>query len=225
MIRVVIADDHPMFLFGLRAVLDQATGIEVVGQASDGNELVTLVEAHQPDVVLTDLGMPGLDGVGVLHALAARGLTVPVVALTMHADDAHVRAALRAGARGYLLKGASAAAITAAVLTAAAGQSAFDEGVGRRMAAAYAGDAHLEAVVFPELTSREHDVLRLIADGCANHEIARRLHLADKTVRNITSSILVKLGVPDRTSAAIRARDGGLGTSHLGEAAAEADQP
>jgi DNA-binding NarL/FixJ family response regulator len=137
------------------------------------------------------------------------------VALTMHSDDAHIRAALRAGARGYILKGASAGAITAAVQAAASGQSAFDEGVSRRMAQAYAGDTGLESVVFPELTAREHDVLRLIAAGCANHEIARRLNLADKTVRNVTSSILVKLGVPDRTSAALRAREAGLGVSEV----------
>lgn len=219
MTRVVIADDHPMFLFGLRAVLDQADGIEVVAEATDGDALVALVADHRPDVVLTDLGMPGLDGIGVLGALAARGLAIPVVALTMHADDAHVRAALRSGARGYLLKGASAEAITAAVHAAASGQSAFDESVGRRLAAAFAGDAATEAVVFPGLTAREVDVLRLIADGCANHEIARRLHLAEKTVRNVTSSVLLKLGVPDRTSAAIRAREAGLGTEGLGTAA------
>jgi DNA-binding NarL/FixJ family response regulator len=214
-IRVVVADDHPMFLFGLRAVLEQADGIEVVGAATNGAELLALAGEQRPDVILTDLSMDGVDGIEVIAALRDGGREVPVVALTMHSDEAHVRAALRAGARGYILKGASAGAITAAVHAAASGQSAFDEGVSRRMAQAYAGDSGSASVVFPELTAREHDVLRLIASGCANREIARRLNLADKTVRNVTSSILVKLGVPDRTSAALRAREAGIGTTEI----------
>ena len=210
MIRVLVADDHPMFLFGLRAVLDQSEGIEVVAAATDGAQLLALVDEHLPDVVITDLSMDGVDGVEVIRVLGDRERSVPVVALTMHADEAHVRAALRAGARGYILKGASATAITAAVRAAATGQSAFDATVSRRMAEAYAGDGAAGSHVFPELTSREREVLRLIAEGCANHEIARRLSLADKTVRNLTSNILVKLAVPDRTSAALKARDAGI---------------
>lgn len=212
MTRVVLADDHPMFLFGLRAVLDQAEGIEVLGQATDGASLLALVDAFDPDVVLTDLAMEGMDGISVIRTLAQRSSRPAVIALTMHSDDAHVRAALRAGARGYLLKGADAVAIASAVRATASGQSAFDSSVSRRMAAAYAGDSDLESVAFPDLTAREHDVLRLIADGCANHEIARRLQLADKTVRNLTSAVLLKLAVPDRTAAALRAREAGLGT-------------
>ena len=213
MIRVVVADDHPMFLFGLQAVLTEADGIEVVGAATDGAELLALVDAQAPDVVITDLSMDGVDGIEVIRTLGDRESPIPVVALTMHADEAHVRAAMRVGARGYILKGASATAITAAVHAAATGQSAFDATVSRRMAEAYAGDGANESRLFPELTSRERDVLRLIAEGCANHEIARRLSLADKTVRNLTSNILVKLGVPDRTSAALRAREAGIATS------------
>jgi DNA-binding NarL/FixJ family response regulator len=215
-IRVLVADDHPMFLFGLQAVLNEADGIEVAGTASDGTSLLALVDRESPDVVITDLSMDGVDGIEVIRTLTGRSRPIPVVALTMHADDAHVRAALRAGATGYILKGANATAITAAVRAAASGQSAFDATVSRRMAEAYAGDRSSESHLFPELTSRERDVLRLIGEGCANHEIARRLSLADKTVRNLTSNILLKLAVPDRTSAALRAREAGL-SGHPGD--------
>jgi DNA-binding NarL/FixJ family response regulator len=216
-VRVVVADDHPMFRFGLCAVLSQAGDIDVVGEAADGRTLLALVARESPDVVLTDLSMDGVDGVRVIETLARQDGGPPVIALTMHADDAHVRAALRAGARGYLLKGATGAAIAAAVRSAASGQDAFDPSVTRRMVAVYAGPDAGGRAAFPELTPREHDVLELIARGCANREIARRLALADKTVRNVTSSLMVKLAVPDRTSAAILARDAGYGTERPGE--------
>ncbi|MEO6715531.1 MAG: response regulator transcription factor [Mycobacteriales bacterium] len=209
-VRVVIADDHPMFRFGLRAVLDQTDGIEVVGEAADGEALLALVAEFAPDVVLTDLTMEGVDGVQVIRTLAERNPGLPVLALTMHSDDAHVRAALRGGARGYLLKGADADAIALAVQAAAAGQDAFDPSVARRMVAAYAGPDDRPEVAFPDLTPREREVLAHIATGCRNHEIARRLGLSEKTIRNLTSSILCKLGVPDRTAAALRARDAGV---------------
>jgi DNA-binding NarL/FixJ family response regulator len=215
-VRVVVADDHPMFRFGLRAVLDQAEGIEVVGEAADGAALLALVAREAPDVVLTDLAMDGLDGVRVIETLARQAGGPPVIALTMHADDAHVRAALRAGARGYLLKGATGTAIAAAVRSVASGQDAFDATVVRRLVDAYAGPDAGPRAAFPDLTPREHDVLELIGQGCANREIATRLDLADKTIRNVTSSLMVKLGVPDRTAAALLARDAGYGTGRLG---------
>ena len=209
-IRVVLADDHPMFLFGLRSVLDQEASIEVVGEAADGRALLAIVEELAPDVVLTDLTMGDLDGVTVIRTLARSHPDLPVIAMTMHADEPHVRAALRAGAHGYLLKGADGLAIARAVETAASGHTVLDPSVSARMVAAYAGGHDSRSSLFPELTPRETDVLRLIATGCGNHEIARRLSLAEKTVRNLTSSVLVKLGVPDRTAAALRARDAGL---------------
>ena len=210
-IRVVLADDHPMFRYGLRAVLDQADGIEVLGEAEDGEAedgeaLLTLVDDLAPDVVLTDLTMSGVDGVAVIGALSRRHPGLPVLALTMHADDVHVRAALRAGARGYLLKGADGVAIARAVEMVASGQDVFDPSVTARMVTSYAGGQDAGPAIFPDLTPRENDVLRLLASGCGNHEIARRLGLAEKTIRNITSSILLKLAVPDRTRAALRAR-------------------
>ncbi len=210
-IRVALADDHPMFLYGLRAVLDQAPGIEVVGEAADGRALLALIDASRPDVVLTDLTMAGVDGVSVIETLARTHPGLPAVALTMHADAAHVRAALRAGARGYLLKGADADAIARGVQAAAAGHLVLDREVGPDVVAPYAGVGRSAESPFPDLTPRETDVLRLIAVGCRNHEIARRLGLAEKTVRNLTSSVLVKLAVPDRTAAALRANEAGLG--------------
>lgn len=215
-IRVVLADDHPMFRFGLRAVLAQADGIDVVGEAADGRALLELVDRESPDVVLTDLAMEGMDGVRVIETLTRRPRAIPVIALTMHDDDAHVRAALRAGARGYLLKGSTGDAIAAAVRSAASGQDAFDPSVTRRMVAVYTGPDAGNRSAFPDLTPREHDVLELIAEGCANREIARRLDLADKTVRNVTSSVLVKLQVPDRTAAALLARGAGYGSGQRG---------
>jgi DNA-binding NarL/FixJ family response regulator len=213
-IRVVLADDHPMFRYGLRAVLDEAEGIDVIGEAADGAELLALVAENDPDVVLTDLAMDGVDGVAVISSLAKQRPSLPVLALSMHADDAHVRAALRAGAHGYLLKGADAEQITLAVRTVAAGQDAFDRTLTQRMVTAYAGDdehSDVARAAFPDLSPRERDVLSHIADGCGNHEIARRIGLSEKTVRNLTSAVLMKLGVPDRTAAALRARDAGLG--------------
>jgi DNA-binding NarL/FixJ family response regulator len=210
-IRVVLADDHPMFLFGLHAVLDQDETVEVVGEAADGAALLDLVDAAEPDVVLTDLTMAGVDGLEVIRRLAQSHPGLPVLALTMHADAAHIRSALRAGACGYLLKGADATAIAGAIQAAASGHVVLDHLVGAEVLTPYAGGQPSSNALFPELTPRELDVLRLIASGCRNHEIARRLGLADKTVRNLTSSVLVKLHVPDRTSAALRAKEAGLG--------------
>ena len=209
-IRVALADDHPMFRFGLRAMLDQSPDITVIGEADDGDGLLALVDQADPDVVLTDLTMGNLDGVTVIRTLAATHPQLPVIALTMHHDDSHLRAALRAGARGYLLKGADGTAIVRAVHTAASGQTVLDPAVRDRLISAYTGDQAAPPPLFPDLTTRETDVLRLISRGCGNREIATRLDLADKTIRNITSSVLLKLAVPDRTAAALRAKEAGL---------------
>ena len=209
-IRVVLADDHPMFRFGLRAVLEQVEGIDVVGDAEDGQSLLELVQEVGPDVVLTDLAMSGVDGVDVIRMLRSSHPDLPVLAMTMHADEGHLRAALRAGACGYLLKGADGVAIARAVEAAASGQMVLDPTISANVIEAFAGSDLPEEPPFPDLTPRETDVLRLVAVGCRNHEIARQLGLAEKTVRNLTSSVLVKLSVPDRTAAALRAREAGL---------------
>jgi DNA-binding NarL/FixJ family response regulator len=212
-LRVVVADDHPMYLYGLTAILAQAEGIEVVARLEDGTELVGAVEEHAPDVVVTDLTMPGLDGVTATRQLLQARPGLPVLALTMHEDDEHVRSAMRAGARGYLVKGADGEEIVRAVKTVAAGGAVYGGSVAHRIVAFYAGhDAESPAQrAFPELTTREREVLELLAVGCRNHEIARRLGMSEKTVRNHVSQVLAKLQVTDRTAAALRAREAGLG--------------
>jgi len=211
-VRVVIADDHPMFRFGLRAALDTDSSVEVVGDAADGEELLALMEHARPDVVLTDLGMPHLDGAEATRRIRAQHPTVGVLVLTMHEDDEALFAALRAGAQGFLLKGADRATIVRAVHDVAAGEAVYGAAVARRIVDFFTG-AHRDyaAKVFPELTAREREVLDLVAAGYGNHEIARRLVLSEKTVRNHVSAVLLKLQVPDRSAAIVKARDAGLG--------------
>jgi DNA-binding NarL/FixJ family response regulator len=213
-VRVVLADDHPMFRYGLRAVLDGAEEVTVVGEAADGQQLLASVEQTRPDVVLTDLAMPDLDGATATRQLLQRHPQLGVLVLTMHEDDEMLFGALRAGARGYLLKGADKTEILRALLAVAAGEAVYGAAVARRIVAFFTG-AHQQyaARVFPELTEREREVLELVAAGLGNHEIARRLVLSEKTVRNHVSAILVKLQVPDRASAVAKARDAGLGTN------------
>jgi DNA-binding NarL/FixJ family response regulator len=192
-VRVVLADDHPTFRYGLRTVLDDAPEIEVVGEAASGRELLDVVAATQPDVVLTDLGMPDLDGAAATHQLLTRQPTIAVLVLTMHDDDESVFAALRAGALGYLLKGADGPELVRAVLAVAAGDAVYGAPVARQIVAFYSG-AHQRyaAQAFPDLTPRERDVLDLLAAGARNHEIARRLGLSEKTIRNHVSALLLK---------------------------------
>jgi len=209
---VVLADDHPMYRFGLRAVLESNADVEVVGEAASGRELLELVRTTAPDVVLTDLAMPDVDGVTAARRLSSGNPDVAVLVLTMHDDDESVFAAMRAGARGYLVKGADGPDIVRAVLAVAQGDAVFGPSVARRIVAFYSGgDEPYAALAFPELTVRERQVLDLLASGSRNREIARRLGLSEKTVRNHVSAVLMKLQAPDRTAAAIKARDAGLG--------------
>lgn len=212
-LRVVVADDHPMYRFGLGAMLAQADGIEVVASAASGEELLAAVAEHRPDVVVTDLTMPGTDGVTATETLLADDPDLAVLAVTMHDDDEHVQAALRAGARGYLVKGADGESIVRAVRAVAAGDAVYGGDVARRLTARLvASGTTLPAVALPELTPRERDVLELLAEGRRNREIAGRLGMSEKTVRNHVSHLLVKFGVEDRTSIALRAREAGLGS-------------
>jgi DNA-binding NarL/FixJ family response regulator len=211
-VRVALADDHPMYLFGLRAVLEQSESVEVVASVGDGEELLRAVSEHTPDVVITDLSMPDLDGVEATRLLLEARPDVAVLVLTMHEDDEHVFAALRAGARGYLVKGAGGQEILHAVLAVASGDAVYGGAVARRIVAFFAGEAQESptARAFPTLTPREREVLEQLATGRRNHEIARALGMSDKTVRNHVSQVLLKLHVPDRTAAALRAREVGL---------------
>ena len=211
-VRIVIADDHPMFRYGLRAALAAGDEVEVVGEAADGQELLAVVNATEPDVVLTDLAMPTMDGATATEQLAARHPRIPVLVLTMHEDDEALFGALRAGARGYLLKGADRDEIVRALIAVAAGEAVYGAPMARRITS-FIVNSHREqsATAFPELTDRERQVLELVAVGCGNHDIARRLALSEKTVRNHVSIVLVKLGVPNRAAAVAKARDAGLG--------------
>ena len=210
-VRVVVADDHPMVRYGIAAVLEQVDRVDLVGEAADGDELLAVVRREQPDVVLTDLSMPGRSGLEALRALATSDPDLPVLVLTMHADDSSVLAALRAGARGYLIKGADGAELVRAIEAVAAGDAVYGGPVASRIRALLVGPREPAGPPFPELTEREREVLDLLAAGMRNHAIAHRLGLSEKTVRNHVSTVLTKLQVPDRTAAALKGRKAGLG--------------
>lgn len=209
-LRVVVADDHPMFRYGLRAALAAAPEVEVVGECADGLALADLVERVRPDVVLTDVDMPAGDGVTATAHLLVRQPGLPVLVLTMHSEDDVILAALRAGARGYLLKGADRDEIVRAILTVAEGGTVYGAGIGNRVRDLLTHPAPPTESVFPSLAPRENEVLREVAHGQSNHEIARLLGLSEKTVRNNVATILTKLAVPSRAAAVARARDAGL---------------
>lgn len=208
-VRVVLADDHPMFRYGVAAVLATAQEIELVGEAADGAELLALVDRHEPDVVLTDMAMPGMDGAAACRRLTTSHPDVGVLVLTMHADDETIVTAMRAGARGYVLKGADKAELVRSILAVADGQAVYGAPVARRIAEFFRDGGATAAETpepFPDLTPRERDVLALLGDGARNSAIARQLGMSEKTVRNHVSSILAKLQVPDRTAAALKMR-------------------
>ena len=209
-VRVALADDHPMYRFGLRAVMDASPEVEVVGEAADGAELLALVARCAPDVVLTDLSMPNVSGAAAIDELSRRHPDIGVLVLSMHEDDASLFGALRAGARGYLLKGADREEIVRAVLAVAGGDAVYGGAVARRVAEALTGTSS-RARAFPELTNREREVLDLLAAGLRTSQVARRMMLSEKTVRNHVSAVLTKLQVPDRSAAVARAREAGLG--------------
>ena len=209
-VRVLVADDHPVFRFGLRMLLQGEADMKVVGEATTGHEAVAMALERKPDVVLMDLNMPGLNGVEATRSIRARAPEVAVLVVTMFDDDT-VFAAMRAGARGYLLKGAEAEETLRAVRAVAHGEAIFSPAIADRIANYFAHAARPPAqAAFPELTEREQEVLTLIARGLTNRAIAERLILSEKTVRNHVSNIFSKLQVADRAEAIIRARDAGL---------------
>jgi DNA-binding NarL/FixJ family response regulator len=211
-LRVLLADDHPMVRYGIAAVLDAVDSVVVSGQAADGRALLDQALADPPDVVLTDLAMPGMGGIELIAALRSALPEVPVLVLTMHASDEAVFAALRAGARGYLIKGADGAELVRAIQSVASGEAVYGAEVANRIIGFFTGAPESRAPqAFPELTARERDVLELMAVGLRNHAIAERLGLSEKTVRNHVSAVLLKLQVPDRTAAALKAREAGIG--------------
>jgi len=212
MIRVLIADDHPLVRQGLRAVLDTVTDIEVAGEASDGPGAVRRAVELRPDVVMMDLQLPGLHGIEATRQITAQVPQAAVLVLTMFEDDATIFAAVQAGAIGYLVKGADGNDIIAAVHAAATGQPVFGAGLAGRLRTWFAAPPAQDGP-FPELTTREREILDHLAAGLSNAEIGQRLHLSGKTVANNISTIFAKLHVTQRSQAIVRAREAGLGRS------------
>lgn len=212
-IRVLVVDDHPVYRDGLRALLTSIPDIEFGGEAGTGEEAVALATSAQPDVVLMDIKMPGMNGIEATRRITPSSPHVAIVMLTMFEDDSSVFAAMRAGARGYLLKGADQAEILRAIRAVASGEAIFGPAIATRLMNYFASGKPTPPSAFPDLTEREREVLALIAQGMSNTDIARRLYLSPKTVRNHVSNILGKLQVADRVQAALRAREAGLGDS------------
>ena len=211
-LRIVIADDHPVFRSGLQALLGVEPGIDVVGEAQTGVEAVRLAGELQPDLVLMDLHMPDLDGVAATKQITHDSPHIAVLVFTMFDDDDSVFAAMRAGARGYLLKGTNQAEMLHAVHVVGAGGAMFGPAIAQRVIDFFARPRpNSVPLAFPQLTDREHEILDMLAQGQSNATIATRLHISDKTVRNHVSNIFAKLAVADRAQAIARARDAGLG--------------
>jgi DNA-binding NarL/FixJ family response regulator len=206
-IRVLVADDHPVVRDGLRALFEQLPDFVLVGEAANGREAIRAAVTEHPDVVIMDLGMPDVDGFTATAEIGRVAPTVAVLVLTMTDDDGTLSRAMHAGAKGYLLKGATKDEIVRAVTAVAAGEAIFGPAVARRLL----GQLAAPRDPFPQLTPRERDVLDLLATGRSNSVIAAELGLSLKTVNNLTSSIFTKLQVSGRTEAALLARDQGLG--------------
>ena len=211
-LRIVVVDDHPVFRMGLTALLASLDGLEVAGEADSIATAIAAVESLEPDVVIMDLHLGDESGVEATREVIARRPGVGVLVVTMVEDEDTVFAAIRAGARGYLLKGAGRVEIERAVRAVAAGEMLLAPEVAARTLPLLVGGGRRGApVAFPTLTEREHEVLELVAQGLDNVRIARRLALSDKTVRNHLSNVLTKLGVADRAAAIAKARDAGMG--------------
>jgi DNA-binding NarL/FixJ family response regulator len=210
--RILIADDHASFRSGLRALLETAGDMAVVGEAGTGDEAVRRTTELQPDVVLMDVNMPGMDGLEATRRIVGASPHVAVLVVTMYDDDDSVFEAVRAGARGYILKGAQRAELLRAVRAVVAGEAIFGPGVARRLMAYFARPRPIAAAAaFPELTEREREILELVARGRSNAEITAQLVLSPKTVRNHVSNIFSKLQARDRAEAIVRARQAGMG--------------
>ncbi|CAN5637156.1 response regulator transcription factor [soil metagenome] len=211
-IRILVADDHTLFRSGLRALFGSVPDTEVAGEAADGEEAVAKTAELRPDVVLMDIQMPGINGIEATRRIAESIPGVGVVVVTMFKDDDSVFAAMRAGARGYVLKGADQDEILRLIRAVAGGEALFGKEIAERLMTFFSATQKADpAVAFPELTAREREVLDLIARGLGNAEISTRLYLSPKTVRNHISNIFTKLQVADRAQAIVRAREAGLG--------------
>ena len=213
-IRLYIADDHNLFRDGLRALFQSIEDVVIVGESSDGQVAITEITHLQPDVVLMDIQMPGVNGIEATRRISTSSPHIGIIILTMFDDDDSVFAAMRAGARGYILKGADQHEMLRTIRAVSDGEALFGAQIANRLMDFFADlSPQVTAGIFPELTEREHEVLELIARGHKNQEIARQLVIAHKTVRNHVSNIFSKLQVADRAQAIIRAREAGMGRS------------
>ena len=213
--RILLADDHTIFRYGLRAMLSSLPEYEVVGEATTGEEAVALTAELKPDVILMDVQMPGKGGIEATRRILETSPGVGVIVVTMFEDDDSVFAAMRAGARGYVLKGADKEEVFTVVRAVARGEAHFGPEIAKRLMSFFSAPrSAATSEAFPELTAREREVLDLIAGGRSNTEITRQLFLSPKTVRNHISNIFTKLRVADRAQAIVRAREAGLGQDH-----------
>ncbi len=210
-IRILIADDHTLFRDGLHALLSSIADVEVAGEAATGEEAIAQAEQLNPNVVLMDIQMPGVNGIEATRRILEKHPEIGIVVLTMFEDEDSVFAAMRAGARGYILKGADQYEMLRAIRAVASGEALFGPAIANRLLAFFAGKSETPPAPFPDLTEREREILHLIAAGRSNAEIADALFLSPKTVRNHISSIFSKLQVADRAQAIVRAREAGLG--------------
>jgi DNA-binding NarL/FixJ family response regulator len=214
-LRILLADDHPLFRDGLEALLASVEDADVVGEAATGVEVVDRALELQPDVVVMDLHMPELNGIEATRRIVEASPHVGVLVLTMVEDDDAVFAAMRAGARGYLLKGSNQAEIVHAIRAVGSGEAVFGPAIAHRLIEYFSSSSGGPPQAFPELTAREREVLELIAQGESNAAIAQRLVLSQKTVRNHVSNVFTKLRVADRAQAIVKARKAGLGSSPI----------
>ena len=214
-IRVLIVDDHPFYREGVRTMLSVEAGIEIVGELASGDEVIAQAASLQPDVILMDLKMPGINGIEATRRILHTSPHIGVLVLTMFEADETVFAAMRAGARGYLLKDVGQEELVRAVKAVNRGEAIFSPAIAERLILYFAALKPAVAnLAFPELTDREREILHLIAQGHSNSEIAERLLLRTKTVQNHVSNIFSKLQVADRAQAIVRARNAGLGLDH-----------
>lgn len=211
MVRVIVVDDHPIFRLGLAASLGEMDDVELVGEAATAAEVLDLVERTSPDVILLDLHLPDTSGLEVNRLLAAHFPSVKVIVLTMSEDHLATVAAVRDGARGYVVKGADPNHVEHVINAVMAGDVVLDHGVAQAMAELAQVRMATSSSPFPQLSRREIDILELIAQGLDNPTIARELFLTPKTVRNHVSNVLAKLNAGDRSQAIVMARRSGLG--------------
>lgn len=213
-LRLLIIDDHPLFRSGLRGLLSATQDTEIVGEASTGEEAIALSEQLQPDVIVMDLQMPGINGIEATRRIVQTSPHIGVLVVTMFEDDRSVFSAMRAGARGYVLKDTDEEEVLRAIRAVGNGEAIFSPVIAQRLLSFFAETRHtVPERIFPELTEREREILGFIAQGYSNPQIAAHLVLSPKTVRNHISNIFSKLQVADRAQAIVRAREAGLGTA------------